>query len=50
MFKFEIFVCGKHFYYEIKIMKQVMDVDSMAFNVVIAGRGDINNPNWCNLL
>jgi hypothetical protein len=30
-------------------MKRVMDVDSMAFNVVIAGCGDINNPNWCSL-
>jgi hypothetical protein len=30
-------------------MKQVTDVDSMAFNVVIASCGDIDNPNWCNL-
>jgi hypothetical protein len=27
-----------------------MDVDSMAFNVVIVGCGDIDNPNWCSLV
>jgi hypothetical protein len=30
-------------------MKLVTDVDSMAFNVVIKGCGDIDNPNWCSL-
>ncbi len=27
-----------------------MNVDSMDFNVVIIGCGDIDNPNWYNLL
>jgi len=27
-----------------------MDVDSMDFNVMIASCGDIDNPNWCNLI
>jgi hypothetical protein len=27
-----------------------MNVDFMDFNVVIANCGDIDNPNWCNLL
>jgi hypothetical protein len=30
-------------------MKRVTDVDSMAFNVMIAGCGDIDNLNWCSL-
>jgi hypothetical protein len=50
MFKFEILVCWKLFYYEVKTMKQVTDVGSMTFNVVITGCGDIDNPNWCDLL
>ncbi len=28
-------------------MKLVANVDLMAFNVVIAGCGDIDNPNFC---
>jgi hypothetical protein len=31
-------------------MKQVTDVGSMTFNVVITGGGNIDNPNWCSLL
>jgi hypothetical protein len=30
-------------------MKRVTNVDSIAFNVVVAGCGDIDNPNWCSL-
>ncbi len=31
-------------------MKQITDVYSMAFNIVITSCGDIDNPNWCSLL
>jgi hypothetical protein len=30
-------------------MKQITNVNSMAFDVMIASYGDIDNPNWCNL-